>query len=1332
MKLRQAQISSEQGNINLAALAGNIHVEAGQEKEHITSSTKSTSKGWFSKTNEIRRHEHKFDNALGSSLDGKNISLIAGGNIHLQGTQTKAEQNIELSARGNINIDAVKNRHEQMTWEKYKKSGLHASFKGGTAQIGLGATKSKLNTNSVDETVVGSSLIAKENLTVVSKGDLLINAAQLGANKDMTLQGQNVHINALTEQHQRSLYRYAKSIGMNIGITYSPLLAGLTRGKETLDEQGFKNRSTIGKVMSLADAGYEAFERSYKPVTFSVSASKQSLNQNEKQQLAVASEIVAGQNLNIIANKGDIISQGATLQAEGDLSLVAKEDIQLNTSISRITRDAHSKQQGIQFDTSKSWLKEFGVYSNKQKENEAEIRHQSTSISVGGNSLLFSGKDIKTQGADIAVDGDIQLVAKGNITLGTSHNEQHNQSKSKGIGIGHAKLSDTEHFTGLNLDRSQQKGNNIPHKGTILGSTTGNVSIYTDKNYLQDSSAVIANNGKVNIVTTNNIISRSQDNTSLMTGYSRGTKVGVFAKVSSPLLDALNLVQQGQHLAKEDKSNNRLKALQAGVLAWQGYDTYSAIKSGALLRAEAGIGFSHGQSSYRQSAVESQGNFINGKQGVTLQANQGKIDLSHIQLSSKDALGNIMPDSYIELKAKEGIALSSGRAEYQHNQKQMKAGAQVGLGVQAGAGTGAYVYVEAGYQQGKQQSHSHQKHNSRVETANFKAESGKDIELQGASVYANKINVQADGDLRIISEQSESHSKSQQTGANIRAQASLGTAWGFSGSFNQHKGKENRKQVEEQAGLFAGKGGYRVSADKISLVGGAIVSTAEKAKNQLIAKDFQFKDIQNESDAKASSLALMGGFSINRDQTSAEDKKLNKLYREEKLKKGETFHQANQNTNHQGLKFGLNNQDVHSNDLYAASKLLLANALGNSQTQSSDSTVTKSVVSEGEFHIASETGKQQLAKVSKDSTSSNQKVADYDMDKMLSENKTKTEVNKFLLGKVAAGTDEAYRTMFIAEHRLMTFELDENGNLIKDQDRMKVLEKLAKEKYKKEKPNVSEDKFIKEYIFENPLGINVYKLREVSDQERQALDKVTYFDPKTKTYKSGVAVMFNGILNDQQAAAKYAVQNYIAEKDGTSIYKNIYFVHHPQANNDISELLIASYQKYLEGSIGSLGNSTLQAKNIMEKYGTQGLYIGSHSRGTLTVDNALRELDKYDNRGILSNTKVKMVGPAADVNQANRRFIRLQGNNSKESIRFENNKLDSVGSLIGSNPYTTKTNINNFGIFKRTYDLLFGDTSAHNCYGIGNPQCINDGYRKDKLMNLEVPFTELEKSKDKE
>ena len=89
----------------------------------------------------------------------------------------------------------------------------------------------------------------------------------------------------------------------------------------------------------------------------------------------------------------------------------------------------------------------------------------------------------------------------------------------------------------------------------------------------------------------------------------------------------------------------------------------------------------------------------------------------------------------------------------------------------------------------------------------------------------------------------------------------------------------------------------------------------------MTAEDFEYSNIENYSNAKSSAMGLMGGFSVDRDQTSDEDKALNKIYRGDD-RKGETFEQANPNKANQSLvKFGLGTDDVHSTDLYAAAKI---------------------------------------------------------------------------------------------------------------------------------------------------------------------------------------------------------------------------------------------------------------------------------------------------------------------------------------------------------------------------------------------------------------------------
>ena len=94
----------------------------------------------------------------------------------------------------------------------------------------------------------------------------------------------------------------------------------------------------------------------------------------------------------------------------------------------------------------------------------------------------------------------------------------------------------------------------------------------------------------------------------------------------------------------------------------------------------------------------------------------------------------------------------------------------------------------------------------------------------------------------------------------------------------------------------------------------------------------------------------------------------------------------------------------------------------------------------------------------------------------------------------------------------------------------------------------------------------------------------------------------------------------------------------------------------------------------------------SHSRGTLTLSNALKALNTEDNRDkkLLSGTTIKMVGPAADK-----------------------------------------------GWIARISDIFGDNSSVHNCYGLGQRQCVTDGYRTkvDLKMGNEQTIFNLNKSK---
>ena len=134
-----------------------------------------------------------------------------------------------------------------------------------------------------------------------------------------------------------------------------------------------------------------------------------------------------------------------------------------------------------------------------------------------------------------------------------------------------------------------------------------------------------------------------------------------------------------------------------------------------------------------------------------------------------------------------------------------------------------------------------------------------DTTLAGAKATANRIDADVGGKLSIISQQDQVEQKIEQSGAGARLQASLGTAWQASGNLSNSSANGSSNSVNQQAGLFAGDGGYHVKADQVDLKGGAIVSTAKKENNDLTANRLTFSDINNKSSYDATSVSLSGG-----------------------------------------------------------------------------------------------------------------------------------------------------------------------------------------------------------------------------------------------------------------------------------------------------------------------------------------------------------------------------------------------------------------------------------------------------------------------------------------
>lgn len=304
-----------------------------------------------------------------------------------------------------------------------------------------------------------------------------------------------------------------------------------------------------------------------------------------------------------------------------------------------------------------------------------------------------------------------------------------------------------------------------------------------------------------------------------------------------------------------------MQTLAAGAQAYQLADgvgkVADAVKNqtgqqgAVLLSVEAGFGFKTASKEQNQNYRQSRESSLKAGGDINIRSREGDITVQGSNITAGDT---------IRLDSARDILLLSAQDSQHQDGKNRNAGVQVGVGVSVGAQTGVYIYAEAAYGKGKNRSDSQTHQNTLLQSDKLQLSSKGNTVLNGAQAHARRIDADIGGTLYIESPQDTVEQESKQSGGGIRAQVALGTAWSVSGNYNQSKASGHSRSVGSQSGLFAGEGGYHITADSVRLKGGAIASAADKDHNELTARSFSFEDIRNESSYSASSMGIGAGY----------------------------------------------------------------------------------------------------------------------------------------------------------------------------------------------------------------------------------------------------------------------------------------------------------------------------------------------------------------------------------------------------------------------------------------------------------------------------------------
>ena len=781
----------------------------------------------------------------GSRVVGDSVLAEAGKDLTVSGSMIAGVNEVSLKAvAGNVTIKSAEEIYKERNSAEQKNSGFTAGYAGGVASVGF--SKSSGSSQSALDLVsqVGSTVQSTKGKVNVTAGEgIKVVASELNAKTDLSLSGKTVDLLAAQNTSDEHNSYTSASKGFSVGVTLDPKAAFSNARKES--EKGNGADSGVGKITKRADGVGEGFLAAIDGLVLQGSSRSAAGTKDHVSSTAQASTFKAGGNLRIDATGGSITSEGATLKAEGNASLIAKDSILLDVAHSTESEGQDNKAKGWSVDSRGSLP--VGMFNNKDNGKGSADTIRGTTLSVGGNVALKStdGDIVLTAASVVADKGNVDMAAGRNLTIQSGQDTVSNDNHSNNKAIGKVVVSDTERFAGYNNIKKNGGNDAVTQVQSGVASINGNITLTAGEKYTQTSSNVLAKNDvnvtakSIEIGTAANTGSNAQDSSDL--------KIGGFARISSPLIDLAN----NRKAAKE--SDGRLSTMQNMAAAANAYQAVAAGigGSGTLFKAEAGIGIATAKSHDQSSGSKAIGSTLTGTSGnVTLTTTEGDI---------KATGAGITAGKELKLDSARDIVLQSATSQTSSEGSNKNAGVEVGVGVQVGAQTGTYVYATANAGKGEYDNNATVNTNTKLTGGTVAITSKGDTTLKGAVVKGDSITANVGGKLAIESLQDTNKQHNEQTNVGARVQLSFGSAWEASGNVGHTSADGSSTVVLEQSGLFAGDGGYHVKADTIALKGGAIGSTSA-AKSDLTTKAITFQNLDNEMDYKAMSLSASGGF----------------------------------------------------------------------------------------------------------------------------------------------------------------------------------------------------------------------------------------------------------------------------------------------------------------------------------------------------------------------------------------------------------------------------------------------------------------------------------------
>ncbi len=786
-----------------------------------------TNSGTVQAANTMSIQGQQINNAFGALQSGGLMSLNTTGNIDLTSAKVNAGS-LALNAGGDLLLNTAVKTVEQVSATGATRTtatlgpvaslnvtGNAAIVTGGNFEQNAGnlnvggnlgmAVGGNYDIGSVQtgehEVVAGANGLSNTDLKQTTGGSVNVGGVSaIGVGGDLTATGANINLGG----------------------------GGVVAANGNVTLQAAKATSTVDSNSSGSDS-HGSYSESMHLSNDALTAT--TLNSGDS--LTVAS----GKDINVTGSAISLDKGTATLAATGDVNIGAATETHVDNS-----QEQHQHSNGV---------------SGKEVQSS---RDTTTTLSQGSMVSadavqIASGKDINVAGSTIVGTNDVALNAVHDVNITTTQNTMQSSGtyQEKSTGLGTSGLTVT---VGTNKLATTDQESSVTNNASTVGSINGDLSIQAGNTLHVTGSDLVAGGNLAG--TAANVIIDAATDTANQAQTQKQSSSGLTIGLAGSVGDAINNAYSESQAAKNSSGNGDSRAAALHGIA-AASDAFTAT-GGAMAAAGGGkpdigvkvsIGSSKSESQSSEDQATQRGSSVTAGGTAAFAATNGDLTIAGSNVNANDVL----------LAAKDKVNVINTTDTDSTRSSNSSSSASVGVQYTLGGGFGVSAAMANAH--GDANSDASIQNASHVTGANsVTVISGGDTNITGSQISGKQIAADVGGNLNIASVQDVTNSAAHQSSAGGGFTISQG---GGSASFSAQNGHadSNYAGVNEQAGIYAGDGGFNVNVKgNTGLTGAVISSTANASKNSLTTGTLTYSDIQNQSHYDANSNGISAGVGV--------------------------------------------------------------------------------------------------------------------------------------------------------------------------------------------------------------------------------------------------------------------------------------------------------------------------------------------------------------------------------------------------------------------------------------------------------------------------------------